>query len=370
MKKLLCRVGIMCMCVCVCFDASGSDAAPLPDAYADKLLGNMDGLRDRLDANGVTLSVDYMARVWHVADGGIKTGSNYVDNFDVRFDIDNAQLLGITGNRAAIHITHNAGGSPNQDRIGSAIGIDNVEVPKGGFIIYELWDEQTFAEGKWSVRAGISELNNEFMYTESGLNFLSPVQQLSQTLAQSDGNGPSSFPYTEPGVRLKYMPSDTSYIMAAGYNGSAGDTANINGTRIRIDGNFLLIAEAGITPSATHDAEYHPNKLALGAWTYTDKFNDLIRVDASGRAQQRRSYGAYALSSWQLFNDSNGQQATVFFRPSMADGNTSQVAYAYEMACKQPVSCQRAPTGKLDLHGHSFLTQPHICNHSALRVLM
>ncbi|NBO17807.1 MAG: hypothetical protein EBV03_01005 [Proteobacteria bacterium] len=299
------------------------------ETYDDKLLGSMWGLRHKLDDHGVALTVAYKGDVWSVMDGGINTGQNYLDNFDARMDIDNEKLFGLEGNTAAIHFTNNAGGKPNLRRIGSSIGIDNIEVIKNAPILYEAWDQQHFFDKKLSLRVGMMDVNNEFIYTESGLNFLSPVQQLSQTLAQSGKNGPPTFPYTEPGARLKYEPIKSYYAQFAVFNGLAGDPQHLYGTNVEFDGNMLLIGEVGYKPDV-EGTESHPNLLAIGGWTYTHSFNDLLTVDANGNAVRSRSEGLYALSSWQLYKDGE-RDLTTFFRPSMADGDTRQAKYAYEV---------------------------------------
>lgn len=304
---------------------------PTQAPYTNNLLGSLGGMRDTLSDNGVEVFLAYRSDSFAVTDGGIKRGGNYLDNLDLRFDIDNAKLLGIAGNKAAIHFTNNAGGKPNARLVGSVMGVDNIETTKNALILYELWDEQSFLDDTFSLRAGITDVNNEFMYTEPGLNFLSPVMQLSQTLAQTGVNGPPSFPYTTPSIRLKYTPAEEVYAQAAVYNAVAGDPDHLYGnTHFQFDGGAMLIAEAGFAPQI-QGVEGKPTLLAVGGWMYTQKADDLLAVDALGTPVRRRRFGAYMHSCYLFYQDEQGRDLDAFFRPSFGDGDTAQVKYAYEV---------------------------------------
>lgn len=304
---------------------------PTETPYDDNLLGSLGGAREVLSEKGVEVLLEYKADMFAVRNGGVKRGNAYLDNLDLRFDIDNEKLLGWKGNKAAVHLTNNFGGHPGGRLVGSALGIDNVEVTKDSAILYELWDDQSFLSDTLSLRAGIMDVNNEFMVTESSLNFLQPTMQMSQTFAQSGRNGPPTFPYTGVGARLKYLPTEETYVQTAVFNAMAGDPDHLySNTHFQFDGGALIIGEAGFTPKI-EGVEGKPDILALGGWMYTQKEPDLFIVDANNTAVRHRSYGAYVLSSYMFYHDKGDRSLNAFFRPSMADGDTRQVKYAYEV---------------------------------------
>ncbi|MBY0406185.1 MAG: carbohydrate porin, partial [Rickettsiales bacterium] len=177
---------------------------PTEMPYTDNLLGSMGGLRDMLSERGVEILLEYKADFFSNRRGGLKKANGFVDNLDLRFDFDNEKLFGLKSNKAALHFTNNNGTKPGARIVGNTMGVDNIEPIKNGLIVYEAWDDQSFFDDTVSLRAGIWDLNNEFMITESSLNFLQPTMQMGQTLAQSGQNGPSTFPYTTVGARLKY----------------------------------------------------------------------------------------------------------------------------------------------------------------------
>ena len=307
------------------------NAEPTEIPYHDNLLGSLGGARDILSEKGVEVLLEYKADSFAVTQGGIKRGGAYLDNLDLRFDMDNEKLFGWKGNKSAIHFTNNFGGRPGARLVGNAMGIDNIETTKSAAILYEAWDDQSFLHDTLSIRAGMSDVNNEFMITESSLNFIQPTMQLGQTFAQSGVNGPPTFPYTSLGARVKYLPTEETYTQAAIFNAVAGDPDHLYGnTHFQFNGGALLIAEGGFTPKV-QGVDSKPDILALGGWMYTQKTAELVTLDANGSPVRHRSFGGYALSSYLFYHDKDERGLNAFFRPSFADGDTRRVAYAYEI---------------------------------------
>lgn len=299
------------------------------DPYEDNLLPDWKGMRSKLSDAGVDVTVEYKADFWDVASGGIKTGRNFNDNLDVKFAIDGEKMFGIHGNKAMIYFVNNEGGRPNATRIGSLQGIDNIEVAKSTPKLYEAWVDQSFFADKLSILVGLHDLNSEFIETDSTANFIKPVMQIGPEFALSGQNGPSIFPNTALAVRAKFLPTEDTYIQGGVFDGVAGDPDHLYGNQFQFDGGALLIAEAGYIPKLEDGTNM--TKFAVGAWSYTQKFDDMNSVDAFGNPLKKRSEGAYLLSSYQFYYDkTTGHSATVFFRPGIADGDTKPVDWAYE----------------------------------------
>lgn len=298
------------------------------DPYADTLLGNWGGLRDKMGKVGIDPTIEYKADLWNVTSGGLRHDVVYNDNLDVKFAIDNEKLLGIKGNNAMISFLNNNGGEPNAHGIGSVQGIDNIETSTNTFKLYELWDEQSFFNDKLAVLAGLRDLNAEFAVTDISANFLKPTMQVGQSFAQSGQNGPSIFPTTSLAGRVKVVPVSNTYISVAAFDGVPGNPNEPHGTHIDLHKNdgWLLISEAGYAPANSL------NKLAIGGWMYTEKMDDQVDVDGSGNPVKRRMEGAYLLSSYQFYaNEKTNKNAGAFFRAGVADGDTAQVDWDYEL---------------------------------------
>lgn len=304
------------------------------DPYEDSLLGHWGGLRDKMSNVGIEPTIEYKADIWSVTSGGKRHDTVFNDNLDIKFEIDNEKLLGIKGNRAMISFLNNNGGEPNAHGVGSVQGIDNIETSTNTFKLYELWSEQSFFNDKLAVLLGVHDLNSEFDVTDMSANFLKPTMQIGQAFAQSGKNGPSIFPNTSLAARVKVKPTQNTYLSAAAFDGVPGNPDKPHGTHIELhkkDG-LLLISEAGITPKAPEGTDGEPNKLAIGGWTYTEKADDLVDVDGSGNPTKKRSAGAYMLSSYQFYtNTKTNKNAGAFFRAGIADSDTVQVDWDYEL---------------------------------------
>ena len=109
-------------------------------------------------------------------------------------------------------------------------------------------------------------------------------------------------------------------------DGVPGDTGNPHGTHVQFNkgDGALNVMEGGLPLSAADDA--HDNKLALGVWRYTARFDDLLDP-----AVKRISRGYYVLLDKVLRYKPGSHDASVnsFVRAGKADGDTTQV----DMSC-------------------------------------
>ncbi|MFM9890733.1 MAG: carbohydrate porin [Rickettsiales bacterium] len=305
------------------------------NAYANSVFGDWGGLRTRLSEWGIEPAIQYKGDFWAVTNGGLKSGTNYNDNLDIRFEIDGEKLWGVRGSKAFVYFLNNAGSHPNGSRIGSVQGIDNIEVTQGTntFKLYEAWLEQEFFDGGLSVLVGLHDLNTEYLVTDASLNFNLPVMQTQQSFAQTGPAGPSIFPNTALAVRVQVNPSDDTYVSFGAFNALAGDPDRVRGTQIdtEFERGALLISEIGYTPK-TANSELVLNKLAIGGWGYTSKVDDISAVDVNGNPVRRAQAGAYLLSSARFYYDEpTGHSLTAIARAGLADGDTAQVDWDYEL---------------------------------------
>ena len=321
------------------------------DTYAGNLFNNWGGARTKLAEKGIDVTVEYKADLWNLASGGLKSGTSYNDNLDIKFELDGEKLFGIKGNRAMVYFLNNNGSGPNR-RVGSVEGIDNIEVGTNTFKLYELWDEQSFFDDRLSVLIGLHDLNSEFMVNDMTANFIHPAFQVNQEFAQTGKNGPSIFPNTSLAARVNYAPTKETYIMAAVFDGVPGNPDRPRGTHIDFESGdgALYIAELGFTPPAADQGDTVPNKFAIGAWTYSDRFDDLVTVDSAGNPIKKRSEGVYVLSSYQFYHDKNkGRDVGAFFRAGMGDGDTAQTDWFYAAGLVGNGWVPTRPDGELGL---------------------
>ncbi len=210
----------------------------------------------------------------------------------------------------------NQGGSISA-RVGEAQGVSNIEAPTS-WRLYEAFAEHVVADGRLSVLVGLYDLNSEFDVLSAAELFLNSSFGVGAELAASSPQGPSIFPVTSPGLRLRLGLQLSShyagYLQAVVLDGIPGDPDHPAGTHIvfgRNDG-LLLVAEAGalvhpeaplpddspIRPVSRLHEHPHHHKLALGFWYYTARFQWL---DAT--RTQRGNVGAYLLGESLLYQE-------------------------------------------------------------------
>jgi porin len=257
--------------------------------------------------------ITYKADVMGPIAGGGDKGGRFLDNLDVKGDLDLATAAGWGGATLHGHILNNSGGRPN-DLAGTLQGVDNIEVARARTRLYELWLEQAFADGHATVRAGLYDLNSEFYATEASGLLIAPPFGVGSEFAATGPNGPSIFPSTTLAVRL-HMETGRAYAQAAVLNANASTIGDPHGVDMGLDRGALTIAEAGVTGST---------RLALGAWRYTVKQDDIRDLTPAGDPARRAAQGAYLLAEHAFTApDTAGPSVRGFLRAGVSDGDTS-----------------------------------------------
>ena len=259
-------------------------------------------------ASGLAVDMAYSNDVWWLADGGIDRGVTYLDNLDVSLTADMDAIADLPGLTVFAYALYNNGKSFSGNRVGDAQVISNIETGVKALRLYEAWAEQSFAQGRASVRAGLYDLNAEFDALETAGLFLNAAHGIGTDIAQTGENGPSIFPVTALAVRGQAELGSALTVRAAVLDGVPGNPAAPARTAIRFsDGEgLLLIGEA--------DVKAGPARLLAGYWRYTARFE---RSDDGGRA--RGNDGAYLRGEMPLWN-AGGRTLSGFFRLGLADG--------------------------------------------------
>lgn len=319
------------LCVFLCFLFLSSHAAANDDAGSRDgvLTESWGGTRKSLANKGIDIGLVYKFDVMSNISGGSKTGTETLDNLDLKAIVDGEKLLGSQGTSAKIYYLHNNGSRPGADLAGDAEGIDNIEVKTPGGRLYEAWIQQNFMKDRLSFLAGLYDLNSEFYVTDASGLFLRPTFGIGTDMGQSGANGPSIFPVTSVGLRVKVQPSQVLSFQAAVLDGVPGNPNNPRGTYVQFNhgDGALIVGEADYLPGGGS-----PNgKMGFGAWEYSGKFNDFVDVDGAGNPVQRRSYGQYVLGQRQVYQEPGreGLGLNIFARFGVANGDVNKFDYAW-----------------------------------------
>jgi porin len=322
------------------------------DWATETLTGDWDGSRSAWTEKGINAEMLFKGTLMANPVGGAKKGSDYMQNLELKVGLDSAKLWGIPDSSAYLHVLLNSGGKMNAAYVGSLMGVDNSEVRENNAKLFQAWFNKDFFSSTLSVLAGVYPVDTEFYVTDSSGIFLHPSFGMAAEVGQTGANGPSIYPLAALGVRVKVQPLPILYAQAAVVDANPGVGRHPHWTRINPfhgDGS-LFMAEFGYRPGETHHMEPHIEpgketilttaekleeryepiaKYAIGYWSYSKRFDDLIDADPAGNPLQRKNRGIYVLMENSLYQAKNMERdVTAFFRYGRAQKDVNVFDYS------------------------------------------
>lgn len=322
------------------------------DWNTDTLTGDWNGTRGAWTEKGVNTELLFKGTLMSSPTGGAKKGTDYMQNLESKIALDGAKLWNIPDSSAYIHLILNSGGKMNAAYVGSLMGVDNSEAAENNLKLFQAWFNKDLFEATVSVLAGIYPVDTEFYVTDSSGIFLHPSFGMAAEVAQTGASGPSIYPLAALGMRVKYQPVSTLYAQAALADGNPGKGRHPHWTRVNPvhgDGS-LFMAEFGYRPGEAHHMEphieppkgsiltlaeeleerYEPiGKYAIGYWSYSQRFDDLLDSDRAGNPVQRKNRGIYVLAESSLYRAADMERdVSAFFRYGRAEKNINVFDYS------------------------------------------
>lgn len=267
--------------------------------------------------DAVSLSVGYRGDLWRNVDGGVQKGGRYFDDLLIGVTVDMEEAVGLTGGTLNVIGLHNNGADFTGQFVGASQVISNTET-SSAFRLFEAWYEQRLFEDRFSVRAGLYDLNSEFDAMEPASLFINSSHGIGPDYSQSGQAGPSIFPVTSLAVRVEWDVTPDVLVRAAVLDGVPGDPARPKrfvAVKLGHGDGALVTGEVEATVLET--------TIAVGAWGYTGRFDDLNAVDpVTGNPVQRGdNRGAYIEADRRIYSVSEDEGLSVFARFGVAEGN-------------------------------------------------
>jgi porin len=255
----------------------------------------------------VTIDVVYTGEVMSNVHGGIKTGTVYMDNFDLMLTADLSKA-GLEGGTLFVYGLYNNAQTFSDRYTGDAQVISNIDSERH-YRLYEAWYEHRFAGDRASIKAGLIDLNSEFDTKETGSLFINSAHGIGTEFSQTGLNGPSIFPSTSLAVRADAALGSGVKIRVGAFDAVPNDPDDQERMSLSWSEGTLYIAETEFTAETGL-------RVALGAWTYSSKFEP-IDPDVDGKVGGNR--GLYGIIEGSL-----GERVRAYARAGTADADINQ----------------------------------------------
>ena len=282
------------------------------------LLGSWGGQRAALAEKGLSFEVVATVDVLADVSGGLRRRTATPATLDAVMTLDTGAAGWWQNGTLNVYLLGTAGADTN-DNVGALQVASNIEAPNT-FKVYEAWYEQRFFDDKFSVLVGLHDLNSEFYVTDLSGMFINSSFGNGQEIAQV---GPSIFPTTAVAGRLRFAPTEHTYIMGAVYDGVPGDPNDAYGTHIQFNkgDGVLTIGEIGVTGGAvgTAGAERY-FKLAFGGWNQT-QFDNMIT------GAREDNTGFYTVGEMDLWRGEDGRGLGMFGQLGFAQSDRTQTDF-------------------------------------------
>jgi len=259
---------------------AGEPAKPKAEAPREKhLLGDWN---EKLDDEGIDLTLAYEGDVAAAVSGGESRGIDYAQQLELQAKLDWGKIAGIKGLSSTVTFVNRSGKSVSHDRIGDKLfQVETIYGGTHGAVVHLVqafldWKSPT---GKFDIAAGRLPVGNDFATSPYYCEFMSTaICAYPSGLALKRGF--TTFPNSTWGARLRIAPNSQWYVQAGVYQvrpklgGKYGFDWGWSGTT----GTYVPL-EAGWEPS------FGPNELnghyKIGFALDTSHYADLL-YDAGG----------------------------------------------------------------------------------------
>jgi porin len=257
----------------------------------DTLTGDWGGLRTALEAQGIAFTVKYTGEVFANVQGGIKRGATYDGLFLPELDVDLEKLIGWRGASFSVSMVQGHGPALSQGWVGNLLNVSNDVAIPPATRLYNLWLQQSLFDDVVSVRAGMMNVDAEFITTLTGALFMNGSFGWPGWLGIDLPGGGPAYPLSAPGIRVKLQPAPQGFYLQSavfsgdptGHSGSNSPSTSIpNGTLVSFTGGAFIIAEAGYAVNQDKDAKGPPLAFKLGGWYHTSSHFQDQRFDTQG----------------------------------------------------------------------------------------
>lgn len=302
-------------------------AAIIADRISAEPFAGSAGRHDPSARRGVDIAVANTTDIFINTRGGRRRQASVANLIEAAVSLDLTHLVGLDGGKVFVLGLGTHGGEPAA-YVGSAHAPSNLAATDA-FRLFEFWYEQRLLDDRVAALVGLFAVDSEFDAKPTADLFVNGGFGTGLDLSESGRRGPSIFPQTSFGLRLRVQPVPGWSIQAAILDGVPGDPQDPDATSIRLgdgDGVFA-IAEGNFEASGPIRL-----RLGLGGWHYTTPLEDVATVREHDEPRLRRgSAGVYGFLEADLYSEAGGfgQGLAGYLRLGRADADTNRFGSYY-----------------------------------------
>lgn len=313
--------------------------------HQDTLTGDWAGLRSQLVDRGIVFSITYTAEVFGNVAGGMKRGASYDGLFQPQIDVDLEKLAGWQGASFRASMIQGHGPALSPGWTGNLLGVSSTVAVPPATRLYNLWLQQNLFNDVLSIRAGIENVDSEFLISPTAALFVNSTFGWPVWAGLDLPGGGPSFPLSAPFVRVKLSPAaEGFYAQGAvfsgdptGHNGS-NNVSIPSGTVVSFNGGAFVIAELGYAVNQAKDAKGPPSAFKLGGWYHTGTHFEDQRFDTAGLSlanpasngvplDHQGDWGIYGVADATIYQAANGGTLSAFVRLGGSPGDRNLVSF-------------------------------------------
>lgn len=272
-----------------------------------------DGLANKGLNFGATYIADNIANV----SGGVKRGAIHFGRLDLSVDADLDKLVGWTGGRFYANAFVIYGQGLSRNYVQNLATISEIEALPDQRL-YNAYFEQSFFDGRLSIRAGQQAADVEFFDSETDDLFINGTFGWPAIKASNLPAGGPAPPIAVPGIRVKAALSDQVTLFGAVFNGDPsgpGDQdpqlRDHHGLAFRVNDPPWVIGQVRFNYDIDIGGRPLAGNFTPGAWKHYGSFDSqrftaeglsIADPDGSGiPAKLRGNYGIFAVIEQVLY---------------------------------------------------------------------
>lgn len=289
-KTRLCALGIAAALVSL----APVDPALAQNDSADRLLGDIGGLRTALGRYGLTFGLVEASEIFGNLTGGIRRDLAYDGVTKMKLELDTGTAFGWQGGKFEASALQIHGRNLSESALDVLQTVSNIEANRATRL-WQLWFRQRFLDGRADVKIGQQSVDQEFLISDYAGVFLNAIMGW-PTLPSLDlyAGGPD-YPLSSLGIRLRAKPTRHVTALAGVFDDNPPGGPFYNDLQIRDGEASGTLFNLGTGALFLGEIQYHaahfpfasgrhwdlPGIYKLGGWIDTGRFPDQ-RFDAAG----------------------------------------------------------------------------------------